>query len=1067
MFSRFFINRPIFAVVVSVVIIMAGLVTIRTLPVTQYPEITPPRVRVQAVYPGASAKVLASTVAQPIEEQVNGVDGMIYMSSTSTNNGEYTLTVSFEVGTDVDLAQVLVQNRVSQAEALLPEEVQRMGVTVAKQSDTILQFVSLNSPDERYSDLYLGNYAKLYIRDQLMRLTGVGNVMVFGSADYSMRIWLDPERMKARGLTTNDVVSAIREQNVQVAAGQLGQLPVKGQQAYQYALNVKGQLEDISDFENIIVKSLSDNRMVRVKDIARVELGGESYNWSTQTNGKDSANIGIFPAPGGNALEISRRVQEKMEELSKEFPPGMEYSIPFDATKFVDNSIREVVDTLLITVILVVLVILVFLQNWRASLIPVVTIPVSLIGTLAVMSVLGISINLLSLFGIVLAVGIVVDDAIVVVENVIRHIDENNMPPKEAAILTMKEVTGPVIATTLVLLSVFVPTAFMEGTTGQLYRQFALTIATATVFSTINALTLSPALSAILLKGVANKKLNIFARGFNRFFDWVQVGYGAVVAALLRRTFIVLILFAGIAGATFYGFIDLPKGFVPNEDQGWAMVVVQLPDASSLNRTQDVVDIISQKLDHMESIQDYVGVPGYSVFDSSSAPNAAVFWVIFDPWEKRLKKGFNLERMMGQLWMAVAPIEDAQIFAFPPPPILGLGMAGGFNMQVQDRAHKGLDVLQQETFKLMMAANQTPELERVFSTFRANVPQLEAIVDREKVKSMGLRLSDVYETLQVNLGSVYVNDFSKFGKNYQVRVQADSEFRSTADNITKLEVRHPSGSMVPLGAVLKVADVLGPQTVTRYNMYPSARLNGQGVLGVSSGQAMALMEALSKKTLPQGIGVEWTDMSYQEQAAKGSTIWILLMSIVFVYLVLCAQYESWTLPLSVILSIPLAIFGTVSAVYIRGMDINIYTQIGLVLLVALSCKTAILITEFAKASRDEGQSIFDAALTASKVRFRPILMTAFTFILGMIPLVYATGAGANSQQALGTGVFAGMLSATLLLIFVVPVFYMLIQTASEKVIGRFSGKARVRMSQGGALSCALEDQPKEEKRKDA
>ncbi|MCG8614957.1 MAG: efflux RND transporter permease subunit, partial [Desulfobacterales bacterium] len=739
-------------------------------------------------------------------------------------------------------------------------------------------------------------------------------------------------------------------------------------------------------------------------------------------DGRNAVAIVVSQRPGSNALATAERVQETMVELSESFPRDLEYQIIYNPTEFISKSIDELLVTIYEAVILVVLVILVFLQNWRASLIPVLTIPVSLIGTMAVMSALDVSINMLSLFGLVLVIGIVVDDAIVVVENVIRHID-GGMSPKDAAVKTMNEVTGPVIATSLVLLSVFVPTAFMGGTTGELFRQFALTIAAATVFSTLNALTLSPALSAILLKSSANTRpnarYNIFARGFNFCFDRIQSAYGTLVAGLVRRVAVMIILFAALSGAAVWGFIQLPKGFVPSEDQGWALMVVQLPDAASLDRTRDVVDMINQRLEGMPGIKNYISVPGYSVLDSATASNAAAVWTVFEDWDERLPKGLSLDAMIGQLWGAIAPIQEANIFAFPPPAILGLGTAGGFTMQIQDRNNLGLDRLQTEAYNLMAAANGDPGLSQVFTTFRANVPQITAEVDRDQVKTLRVPLSDVFDTLQANLGSVYVNDFNKFGKTYQVRVQADDRFRSHPEDITRLEVRSRDGAMIPLGTMVRIEDSLGPQTINRHNLYPAAMLNGQG-LGISSGDAMQKMEALSKQTLPKGMGFEWTDMSFQEKRSQGETVAVLLLAVFCVYLVLAAQYESLTLPLSVILSVPLALLGTVAATYVRGMDINVYTQIGLILLVALACKTAILITEFAKASRDDGQSIFDAAVAAARLRFRPILMTAATFILGMVPLVIATGAGANSRQALGTAVFSGMLAATLMLIFFVP-----------------------------------------------
>ena len=1030
MFSRFFIDRPIFAAVMSIMIVMVGLVTLRSLPVAQYPEIAPPVVQVSAVYPGANAGVLADTVAQPIEEQVNGVEGMIYMSSTSTNNGEYSLNITFAVGTDLDMAQVLVQNRVSQAEALLPGEVQRMGITVEKRSSSILLFAALTSPDERYDALFLANYVNINIRDELSRLEGVGSVMTFGAADYSMRIWLDPNRMKARGLTTADVITAVREQNVQVAAGQIGQSPMDDRQEFQYAINVDGRLEEVAQFEEIVLQNLPNGAMVRVKDVARVELGAQTYNMGNQTNGKDSAAVAIFLQPGANALDVAQRVKTRMAELSASFPEGLAYEIPFDTTTFVEASIDEVVETLAIAFILVILVILVFLQNWRAAIIPVATIPVSLIGTFAVMAALDVSINMLSLFGIVLAIGIVVDDAIVVVENVMRNIDASGLNPKDATIQAMQEVTGPIVATTLVLLAVFVPTAFLGGITGQLYRQFALTIATATVFSSINALTLSPALSVLLLRHTPRRQ-NLFSRGFNWTFDRFQRVYGAIVGGLIRRTAVMAILFAGLCAATFWGFSRQPTGFIPNEDQGWAVMAIQLPDAASLQRTREVVDTINRRLASMPGIDSYVAVPGYSLMDSALSSNTAAIWTVFDPWEERLPAGLTLDAMIGQLWGAVADIQDALIFAFPPPPIMGLGNAGGFEMQIQDRGNLGLAALQQETQKMMAVANDQSQLQQVFSTFRANLPQLHARVDRTQTKSLGIALSDVFETLQANLGSIYVNDFNRFGRTFQVRVQADAGFRSTPEDIRRLEVRNQNGHMVPLGTVVAVSDTLGPQIISRYNMYPSAKLNGQGMPGVSSGQAMAMMERLAAENLSPGMGVEWTGMSFQEKASQGRTVLIFALAIIFIYLVLCAQYESWSLPLTVVLAVPLAVLGTVIAVAVRGMEINVYTQIGIVLLIALTCKTAILIAEFAKASHERGRSIYDAAYRAATLRFRPILMTAATFILGVFPLVIATGAGAAGRQALGTAVFSGMISATVLLIFFVPAFYYSIQRAGE------------------------------------
>jgi HAE1 family hydrophobic/amphiphilic exporter-1 len=1045
MFSRFFINRPIFAAMVSIVIVMAGLLALQSLPVEQYPKIAPPSVQVRTMYPGANASVIASTVAQPIEKQINGVERMLYMSSTSTNNGAYVLDVTFEIGTDMDMAQVQVQNRIAQAKAMLPLEVQRMGITVQKSSTSILLFASLTSTNESHDNLFLSNYISLRIKDQLSRIEGVGGTMAFGAGDYSMRIWMDPDLMKARGITTTDVIAAIREQNVQVAAGQIGQPPHDTGQSYQYTLHVEGRLQEIEEFEEIVLKNHHGGFAARLKDVARVELGAQNYNLASQVNGKDAAAIGIFLKPGSNALETAERVKNRMAELAQDFPPGLAYDIPFDTTAFVRESIDEVVKTLYIAVVLVMLVILVFLQDWRASIIPIITIPVSLIGTFAVMSSLGVSINMFSLFGLVLAIGIVVDDAIVVVENAMRNINETGQSPREATIQAMKEVTGPIVATTVVLLAVFIPTAFVSGITGQLYRQFALTIATATVFSSISALTLSPALAALILRP-STKQPNLFARSFNKLFDRLQSMYGKVVSGFIRRAALMLFLFAAITGLTFWGFGQLPKGFVPNEDQGWAMVVIQLPDAASFERTKSVVNTLNQRLAAMPGVKNYVSASGLSVMDNATASNAAVIWTVFDSWEKRELAGLNLDAMVGQLWGAVADIQEAMIFAFPPPPIYGLGQVGGFELMIQDRTDHGMDSLQQETMGMMMAANGHDKLQRVFSTFRANVPQLHAEVDREKSKHLGVPLTNVYETLQSNLGSLYVNDFSKFGRTYQVRIQADAKFRADVEDISRLEVRNSNNNMVPLGSLVSITESFGPQVINRYNMYPAAKLNGSGSPGVSSGQAMKIIEELAKEKLPPGFGFEWTGMSFQEKAAQGQTFIILAFAVLFVYLVLSAQYESWSLPLSVILSVPLAVLGTVTAVAIRGLDINVYTQVGLVLLIALSCKTAILITEFAKNSREEGQSVYDAALNAARLRFRPILMTAITFIMGVFPLVVAGGAGASSRQALGTAVFSGMISATLLLIFFVPAFFGVSQLISESIQAKLKGRKQLHAS---------------------
>ena len=1032
MFSRFFIDRPIFASVVSIVIVIAGLVAFRTLPIAQYPDILPPTVVVAASYPGANAQVLAQTLAQPIEEQVNGVEGMLYMSSTSSNNGQYQLTVTFETGTDLDMAAVRTQNRVAIAEPMLPEDVRRLGVTVQKQSANIVLFVSLTSPQKTYDELFLSNYATLRIKDELSRLEGVGEVLVFGAGNYSMRIWLDPDKLKARGLTTNDVVAAISEQNVQVAAGQIGQPPAPDDQTFQYTINTLGRLTDVAQFEDIIIKTASGVRQTRIKDVARVELGSVSYDVSSRFDDQPSAALAVFQLPGANALDVSRRVEAKMRELAKNFPKDLEYKIPFDTTKFVNSAIHEVLITLITASLLVFLTIFMFLEDWRASLIPGVAIPVSLIGTFAVMGLLGFSLNMVSLFGIVLAIGVVVDDAIVVVENAVRNIDESGLSARAATIKAMGEVTGPVIATTLVLLAVFLPTAFLGGITGRLYRQFALTISTATVFSSINALTMSPALCAILLRPTRQKR-GWFFRAFNWGYDKGQTFYLRVVSIMVRRAVWMLPVFGLFMAFSYWGFINLPTGFLPLEDQGYAMLSVQLPDAASKARTDAVVRKINQRLATIKGIEGYVSVSGYSLLDGANAANAAAYWIILDPWDQRGSPELSLEAIVGRLWQEAFMIQEANVFAFPPPAIIGLGEAGGFQMQLQDRGGLGLPALEQMAQEMVEAANSQSGLAKVYSTFRANVPQLYADVDRVQAKALDIPISTIFDTLQAYLGALYVNDFNKFDRTYRVNIQADAAFRRRVEDIRLLEVRNTRGAMAPLGAVVSIERTLGPQIVNRYNLYPSAAINGSAAPGYSSGEALNIMEQMAAAKLPAAMGFEWTGMSYQEKLTTGQALPIFALAVVFVYLVLCAQYESWSISFAIILVVPLALFGTVTALLVRGMEVNMYTQIGIVLLIGLASKTAILIVEFAKLQRESGKSIVDAALEAARLRFRPILMTAFTFILGVVPLVVAAGAGAASRQSLGTAVLGGMFAATVLMVVFVPVFYVVIQRFSERI----------------------------------
>ncbi len=1030
MLSRFFIDRPVFAAVVAILTVIAGGVAVFSLPISQYPEIAPPTVQVTASYPGANAQVVSDTVAQPIEEQVNGVDDMLYLSSTCSNDGSYTLTVTFKVGTDLDMAAVLVQNRVAIAEPMLPEEVQRLGVTTRKQSTNIVLFICLTAPDGRYDDLFLSNYATLRVKDELARIDGVGDVSVFGAGDYSMRIWLDPDRLKARRLTAGDVVAALREQNVQVAAGQVGQPPAPAGQDFQYTVSTLGRLVDVEQFEQIIVKTAPGGQITRVRDIARVELGSRAYDTSSQLDGRPCAALAIYQLPGANALDVSDRIREKMAELSEVFPEGLDYIIPFDTTLFVRASIADVVNTLFIAFVLVFVTLLVFLQDWRATLIPAVTIPVSLIGTFLVMSMLGFSINMLTLFGLVLAIGIVVDDAIVVVENAVRHLDTSSMSAREAAIQTMDEVTGPIIATTLVLLAVFVPTAFLEGVTGQLYRQFALTIATATVFSSINALTLSPALCAIVLRRTPTRR-NWFYRAFNWAFGMSAGIYNSVVAGLVRRTALTMVGFVALSGLAYVGFVSLPTSFLPVEDQGYAVVSAQLPDAASRQRTLEVVEEVNAIVAATPGVAQCVAVPGFALLDGATSSNAATFWVVLEPWEQRSDPRRSAPALVGQLWQKFAAIQDANIFAFLPPAIMGLGNSGGFQMQLQDRGGVGPEMLQQMAGQMMFQANAQPGLANVYTTFRANVPQLYADVDRTKAKTLDVPLSSVFETLQACLGSAYVNDFNKFGRTYQVKVQAEPRFRVRADDIRRLEVRNAGGRMIPLGTLVDVSETLGPQFITRFNAYPAASISGAAAPGHSSGEALGAMESLVRQ-LPNSMGFEWAGMAFQEKEAGGQASRIFALALIFVYLVLCAQYESWMVPVAVILAIPLALLGTIAAVWMRGMDNNIYTQIGIVLLIALASKNAILIVEFAKSLREQGRGRSEAALEAARLRFRPILMTSIAFVLGVFPLVVASGAGAASRQAVGTAVFGGAIAATVFSVLFVPVFYVVVQWPRDR-----------------------------------
>jgi HAE1 family hydrophobic/amphiphilic exporter-1 len=1035
MFSKFFIDRPILANVLAIVTMLVGLVCAYSLPIEQYPEITPPTVQVAAVYPGASAEVLSDTVAGPIEQEINGVEDMLYMNSTCSSNGAYTLTVTFEVGTDLDEAQVLVQNRVAVAMPRLPQEVQRQGVTTKKQSTNITLVASLISSDPAYDDLYLSNFATLRVKDALTRIEGVGDVQVIGGGTYGMRIWVNPDTLKARNLTMEDVLAAIREQNVQVAAGQVGQAPTPKDQGFQFNVAVQGRLTNPEQFGEIIIKTVDDDRtgmrMTRVKDVARVELGAQTYDQWCEIAGQPAASLLVYQLPGANALNVAERVKAEMDVLQKNFPEGIQAIIPFDTTTFVEESIYQVYKTLAEAGVLVLIVILVFLQDWRATLIPATTVPVTIIGAFAVMAALGFSINMLTLFGLVLAIGIVVDDAIVIVENAVHHIDIGKLNPRDATIKAMGEVIGPVMGITLVLMAVFLPTAFLGGITGQLYRQFALTIAATAVISAINAVTLKPAQCAVYLRPSSTKK-NWFYRGFNYIYGGFEAAYTSIVRVAVRQTAIVMLLFLGLVALTGWWFVRLPTGFVPTEDQGYAIIAIQLPDAASQERTREVTRQVNAILKETPGIRSWFLLGGMSLLDSSVTSNAATMFITFTPFEERsARPELSQEAILGSLMGRFQSVREALVLAFPPPGIRGLGVAGGFEMKIEDRGGVGLSEIQQVVGEMVDAANGQSSLAQVQSTFRAGVPQIYVDVDRVKAKTLGVPLDSIFSTMQAALGSAYVNDFNKFGKTYQVRVQADEQFRLQPEDIRRLEVRNQKGQMIPLGTLASIRRTLGPHIVPRYNLYPSATINGAAAPGISSGQALSLMEQLAATKLPQSMSYEWTGMSFQEKRVGSQAMYVFALGVLMVYLVLAGQYESWLMPAAVIMVVPLALLGTVVAVSVRGMDNNIYTQIGIVLIIALASKNAILIVEFARELRQHGRSINDAAIEAAKLRFRPILMTSFAFILGIVPLVNATGAGAASRRALGTAVMGGMIAATVLAVFFVPVFYVLMQRLSE------------------------------------
>ena len=1044
MFSRFFIDRPILASVPSILITLLGLVAVYKLPVAQYPEITPPTIQVVCNYPGANAQVVADTVAAPIEQQVNGVEDMLFMSSQSSNDGSYSLTVTFKVGTNLNMAQVLVQNRVALAQPILPDVVKQIGVTVKKRSPDLMFIVNLYSPNQRYDQLYLSNYALIQVRDALSRLEGVGDVMIFGQQDYSMRVWLNPYRLTSRDLTAGDVVKALREQNVQVAAGQTGQPPADKGINFQYTMTTLGRLTEPEQFGEIVLKTGADGQITRLRDVARIELGAKSQDISNHLDNMPAVGMGVFQLPGSNALDTAARVKDKMKELAARFPKGLEYAIAYDTTPYISESIAEVFRTLGDAVLLVAVVVLVFLQNWRSAVIPLVAVPVAIIGTFAAMAVMGFSLNTLSLFGLVLAIGIVVDDAIVVVEATEHHI-EQGMAPRAAAHQAMAEVSAPVFAIGLVLTCVFLPCVFISGITGLFFRQFALTIAVSTVLSTINSLTLSPALCAILLKPrgahrdplswLLNILLGWFFKAFNKAFAWSTAGYIGIVSKLLRVSVLVLLVYGGLLYLTVWSLGKIPTGFIPAQDQGYLFTTIQLPDSSSIERTEAVAAKATDIAIHTKGIAHAISVTGLSFLLGANGSHLATMFVVLDPFDKREDPDLNADAISQTLRAEYEKeIPEASVGVFGAPPVRGLGNAGGFKIMIEDQGNAGLKELQDRTDDIILAGNDTKQtgLIGLRTMFRANAPQLFVDINRTKCKTMNVALSDVFETLQVELGGLYVNDFNEFGRSWQVNAQADVPFRMQPDDMRRLQVRNARGEMVPMGAVATVLDSSGPFVINRYNLFPAAAINGMSLPGLSTGQVIAKVQDLVDQNLPSSLGYEWTDLMYLQIIAGSTTLFVFAGAVVLVFLVLAGQYESWSLPLAVIFVVPMCILCSVIGVAIARMDINIFTQIGFVVLVGLASKNAILIVEFAKAKRESGMERHEATLTACRLRLRPIMMTSFAFILGVLPLVLSTGAGAEMRRTLGVAVFSGMLGVTLFGIFLTPVFFNVIQWFGDR-----------------------------------
>lgn len=1033
-FSHLFIDRPILAAVLSIIIVLIGGLAYFQLPISQFPEVAPPTVNVRAAYPGASAETVANSIATPIEQEVNGVEGMIYMISQSTSDGAMSLDVTFELGTNLDQAQVLVQNRVAQAESRLPTQARQLGITTQKRSPDLLLVINLYSPDESFDQTYIGNYVVLQLRDELARLKGVGDIQIFGASAYSMRIWLDPDKIASLEITAGEVLERLRGQNAQIASGTLNQSPIGEQNAFELSIQTQGRLQTGEEFENIVIKSGDDGSIVRLRDIGRVEIGSESYVTRGILNGDKAVAIPISQRPGSNAVETAENIIETMERLSKDFPKGLEYTIAYNPTEFVEESISAVVDTIFEAIVLVIIVILLFLQSWRAAIIPIAAIPVSLVGTFGVMQAAGFSLNNLSLFGLVLAIGIVVDDAIVVVENMERRLAEG-MTPRAAARKTMDEVGGALIAIGLVLVAVFLPTTFLGGISGQFYKQFGLTIVVATIISVFVSLTLSPALATLLLKphdpdknkarSFLGRLTHRFTNGFNRGMDKLSTNYGINVSGLVRKGALVFVIYIGLLLLTGLEFGRVPTGFIPAQDQGYFITVVQLPPGASLSRTEEVVNETVTAIKGIDGMKDAIAFAGFDGATSTISSNAAAIFTTLEDFEVRNEKGIVYENLLNEVRQKTGQSGDANIITIVPPPVRGIGNGGGFKMMIQDRKNRGLEELSAVTQQLAMAANQDPALTNVFSVFNTATPQLFLDIDRVKAEKLGVPVTEVFRALEIYMGSAYVNDFNYLGRTYRVTAQADAPYRLTPDDIGRIKVRNAQGEMMPLGSVVRFKDIAGPARVQRYNLYPATGLNGEGAPGISSGDALAAMERLAAENLPDGFSYEWTEIAYQQKKAGGTAGVAFGLAVLFIFLLLAGQFESWLIPFSIILIVPMGLFSALLGLDVLGMDNNILTQIGMVVLIGLASKNAILIVEFAKQLEEEGTELTKAAKEAAKLRLRPILMTSFAFILGVVPLVIASGAGSEMRNALGTAVFIGMIGVTFFGLFLTPVFYVL------------------------------------------